>query len=55
MVKHAEGLSKLSQSAQEWLSGLKHYFTIKRFPVQSLLVAWLGLVTPPCYEAPTDL
>lgn len=34
---------------------LRHQDRIRRFSVQTLLGAWMGLVTKPCYEAPGDL
>ena len=37
------------------IMGLGITIKIGRFPVQSLLNAWLGIGIQPCYKAPGDL
>ena len=37
------------------IMGLGITIKIGRFPVQSLLSAWLGIGIQPCYKAPGDL
>ena len=37
------------------IMGLGITIKIERFPVQSLLGAWLGIGIQPCYKAPGDL
>ena len=48
-------IGKMLLHAGKNIMGLGITIKIERFPVQSLLGAWLGIGIQPCYKAPGDL